>query len=306
MFAQEPFGKNAEWYLSFDGLQHGEGQGYAHIYYDKDSIINGIEYQEMIFFLKIIIRTGPNPEDLAFLSNGVVRKFFYRTENNKVYYHNFDLTDEILMFDFNAQVGDTVYFRDTLLNSAVECTQRPGYVVTGVGTEMIDGTPMPYWDIDSIFWGGEFLDGNRIYKDMGVLHTLGTTRVHNCNPIYSHLNFFSTRCFTNDSIHFQTSWWNRDCDYFPFTISVESHEHEDSFVIYPNPAEDILRLKMSDQIEPTFLEITDLQGRQVCHQTMEVSRDTHISVGHLRSGMYVLRVADAEGKLLYSAKWVKK
>ncbi|MCH8545795.1 MAG: hypothetical protein LAT54_03610 [Cryomorphaceae bacterium] len=200
-FAQQPYGKNAEWFLSFNGNQMGYGVGYSHVYHHKDSVINGVEYQWMQHFRVSIIRTGPNPEDLDYLYNGFINNFFYRTVNNKVYYHSFDFSDSYLLFDFDAQIGDTVFFRDTLVYVDDSCTHLPGYVVTDIGTEMIDGKPMTYWDIDSIFWGGQFLEGNRIYRDMGVLHTGGTTSFRSCHTLFQHLNFlpydvFPTTVFT--------------------------------------------------------------------------------------------------------------
>ncbi|MCC5918709.1 MAG: T9SS type A sorting domain-containing protein [Cryomorphaceae bacterium] len=119
-----------------------------------------------------------------------------------------------------------------------------------------------------------------------------------------HANFYGFRCFTNYNLQYQPTWTS-DCDFFS-SISVDVHERETLFTIYPNPTDDVLHLKISKEIQNAGIEITDLQGRKVHCQIIDNSKDAQMSVQHLRSGMYVLRVVDAQGQVLYQEKWLKQ
>ncbi len=304
-FAQQPYGKNADWFLTFNGNHMGYGAGYGHVYHHKDSIIDGLEYQWMQHFLVTIIRTGPNPEDLDYLSNGIANNFFYRTENNKVYYYSFDFSDSYLLFDFDAQIGDTVFFRDTLVYVDDSCTHLPGYVVTDRGTEMIDGKPMEYWDIDSIFWGGQFLEGNRIYRDMGVLHTAGTTSFRSCHTLFHEWNFYTIRCFTNDSTHYQNPSWNRDCDYFS-ALSVEALDSKPTWSVYPNPTNQTLNISGFPEGRKMSVSVLDLQGKMVGEYAVSNSETQSLNFGNLPVGMYLVRIVDETGRVVYVEKVVKQ
>lgn len=87
LFAQYPFGQNAHWYSSFSGFNTGSGNGYAHRYHYKDTLINGETYQWMREFRRTILRTGPNPNDLIEWYNNIARNFLYITRNNVVFYY---------------------------------------------------------------------------------------------------------------------------------------------------------------------------------------------------------------------------
>lgn len=305
VFGQQPFGHNATWHKSFNGYINGDGVGYAKIYHHKDSIINGNTYQWMQEYRQALIQTGPDPlNDIALFTDRIVRNFFYRTIGDTVYHYTFDLSRETLLYDFSAQVGDTVYFRDTLLYTSLDCFHLPGYVVTGRGSEIIDGQPMEYWDIDSIYHGGEFLTGNRIYREMGVLRGSGGTSLNTCSEMPSHANLYNFRCFTNNDIHYQTTW-TEECDFFS-SISVDAHKRESLLTIYPNPTNDVLHLNISEELKNITIEVTDMQGRKVIQQSMENAKDESLIVDHLRSGVYVLHIADVQGQTLFMSKWVKR
>jgi serine protease len=78
------------------------------------------------------------------------------------------------------------------------------------------------------------------------------------------------------------------------TVSIR--DLNDAFVIYPNPAQEILNVNLGNSLEAELISLIDLSGRTVA----EVSKSNQISVSHLANGTYFVRVM-SEGK-----QWMKK
>jgi len=78
------------------------------------------------------------------------------------------------------------------------------------------------------------------------------------------------------------------------TVSIR--DLNDAFVIYPNPAQEILNVNLGNSLEVELISLIDLSGRTVA----EVSKSNQISVSHLANGTYFVRVM-SEGK-----QWMKK
>jgi PKD repeat protein len=78
------------------------------------------------------------------------------------------------------------------------------------------------------------------------------------------------------------------------TVSIR--DLNDAFVIYPNPAQEILNVNLGNSRQAEQISLIDLSGRTVA----EVSHSDQISVSHLANGTYFVRVM-SEGK-----QWMKK
>lgn len=303
--AQQPFGKNAEWHYSYSGFFVGDGNGYSKVYYHADTLINGNEYQWMKQIMRTILQTGPDSNDFVVWRDGEIRNFFYRTINEMVYQYDFDMQDSILFYDFNAVVGDTVYFKDSVKVPFSTCNQQPGYVVTGTGIEVVDGVSIPYWDIDSIFWGGYYHPNSRIYRNMGSLWSAGILRFYECDFIVppQHTFHYYIRCFKDDDIDIVAPNWFSSCDHF-VAVSVETFGDESNVKVYPNPANDRLFVEIGEQSDIVQMVIVDLQGKILLQKESQGSEV--IDVQNLKAGLYLLQMFNASGQMLESSKWVKK
>jgi len=74
------------------------------------------------------------------------------------------------------------------------------------------------------------------------------------------------------------------------------------YMFYPNPAQDQLRLQYSPDVQPTRVELYDLQGRLVRSQG---SAFETFDLGQLPAGTYTLRVTMEDGQV-FSDKVVKE
>ena len=80
------------------------------------------------------------------------------------------------------------------------------------------------------------------------------------------------------------------------------NEMEQLFKVFPNPAQDQLRLQYSPDVQPTRVELYDLQGRLVRSQG---SAFETFDLGPLPAGTYTLRVTMEDGQV-FSDKVVKE
>jgi hypothetical protein len=78
--------------------------------------------------------------------------------------------------------------------------------------------------------------------------------------------------------------------------------------VYPNPATDMLTVselgaELGTAVVATF---TDMNGRVVIRQSGHYYSGMQLGIGELVPGLYILYIADADGRTLYSGKMIKK
>ena len=80
----------------------------------------------------------------------------------------------------------------------------------------------------------------------------------------------------------------------------------DTFFSYPNPTKGEFFIKgISSPVYETYLTIYDFQGRVIAPLKKIESDLEKISLNNFNTGIYLIRITDKEGKLLYSEKIVK-
>ncbi len=77
-----------------------------------------------------------------------------------------------------------------------------------------------------------------------------------------------------------------------YYIGLDENTTADGVTVYPNPASTILHLEGVDK--GSIIALYDLTGRQVAQATSA----NEISVSHLNSGLYLLRITTAEGQVI--------
>lgn len=69
---------------------------------------------------------------------------------------------------------------------------------------------------------------------------------------------------------------------------------DNAISVYPNPAKDILNLKVGDASAITAVQIVDLNGREVFTKTFDNVTDAQIDVNELSTGMYLINITSGE------------
>ncbi len=88
------------------------------------------------------------------------------------------------------------------------------------------------------------------------------------------------------------------CDYL-----VGLNELNYSFSIYPNPTNDILHLKLEDNLIE-WVEIFDNSGKIVLRKTSSNLNEDYVDVSHLVIGFYRIRIKGAES--IFHSSFIKQ
>ncbi|MDG1333976.1 MAG: T9SS type A sorting domain-containing protein [Crocinitomicaceae bacterium] len=238
----------------------------SHDYYRSgdDTLIGGLTYTQM---LKLpIIASGA-----AFTSNPQQSEsyaFAYRNDmNRRAYKVDFGSTTEELWYDFNPGLGDTLW-------NPVAVASIPYFVVSEVDSAEFCGTQYerfvyenyPYPNIQRV---GRYINFIRSYNDQ----------------------------FIADKIHFF-------CEAsvpFASVTGVEETLNDELLRLFPNPAEDVVELSITNDTAPTQVLIHDIMGNLVFS---DESSSNSIAIGHLSSGSYFVSVVTQKGVL--TQKLIKK
>lgn len=81
-----------------------------------------------------------------------------------------------------------------------------------------------------------------------------------------------------------------------------SKSEKDSFILYPNPAKEVLNIKANNTFAPTSATIYSTDGKLLSNQKLENNK---LNVSHLSTGNYVVILKADNGKQ-FSAKFIKQ
>ena len=230
-----------------------------------DTLVDGVRYTKVLE-----TRNGEGTPRLATL---------LREEDGKVWKRK-SATD-ILIYDFTAQVGDTLRFGDF--------HEFDFFVVDSISIERIGGKDRrKFWFGLEYDFTGEpvaietWTEG--IGSDMGLLFS---------GWYYVSGGYYRALCFHQNG---ELLWQN---DYYG-TCMIDAVEEEvaPAVTVYPNPASETVRI---EGLEPAEVQVYNTLGQMV-----KTVKDSHeINMAGLPQGVYLLRIADAEGNI-YTNKITKR
>jgi hypothetical protein len=200
----------SQWRVDFD-MFNGYGVDYNHFKYfiDGDTLIDSNLYFK-------IYRSGYSYE----WYNGSMSDFYYydhqfggvlREQNNSWYSYDLYYGYEILLYDFNAEVGDSVW---GIWGGMA--------TISEIDTITIDGEPKRRFHLNGAGWGS----GEYMIEDIGATTGL-------LEPIMFFENTSSMHCFAIDFVPL----WINPANYPNCDLSVTIKESEKSEVLscFPNP-----------------------------------------------------------------------
>ena len=222
-----------------------------------DTLVDGVRYTKVLE-----TRNGEGTPRLATL---------LREEDGKVWKRK-SATD-ILIYDFTAQVGDTLRFGDF--------HEFDYFVVDSISIEQIGGR-----DRRKFWFGLEYdITGEPVAietwtegigSDMGLLFS---------GWYYVSGGYYRALCFHQNG---ELLWQN---EYYG-TCMIDAVEEEvaPAVSVYPNPVSETVSI---EGLEPAEVQVYNTLGQMV-----KTVKDSHeINMAGLPQGDYLLRIADAEGKV---------
>ena len=234
--------------------------------------LNGKTYSKITYF--------PHPNDSE------EKEILYRGEDRKFYVIPQDSIDEILIYDFDLEVGDT--FVATWGWQIWGDESLEVYDVDSIVT--VDGVTRKRISLGNVSSSGTWIEGigsqNWIFVYPGYSGWLDagydvTCHFQNEEGIYSHFGSF--------------------CD-FDLVTNTKETKISTTFDLYPNPTSSILNINFKD-LKVNKMKIIDLSGRIVFQEEID-SEYYNLETHHiLESGVFLIQIHTNDGIL--TKKFVK-
>lgn len=248
-----------EWYIY--GIYtwsapHPVGDFYEHHHQGEAVNIGGLEYQTIYVESEV---TG-NYLDGA-----------YRNDDNQVYYCKWNgasYDDEVLLYDYDLEEGD--FFHDDDAHP-MQVTEVSTIIDNnGVSRKMITFNFIGLTDVTE-FWV-EGVGSNR-----GFMHVGQWEADHDSDGEMYHLLCYHV----NENVIFINPEYNT-CD----IDEVEENSADNGISIYPNPANEVVKILNDNNLNITSVEIIDMTGRTVlCTENCD-----EINISELSEGQYFVKV----------------
>ena len=251
---------------------------------DKDTIINGKSYQKLYFSF-----------DTIFTENKVCGAI--REEDKRIYYYSFDslinlltplsppipvpVDTEIILYDFNLQVGDTITADQYRLRAET-------LVVTKIDSILIGSEYRKRyhfgWDGDIITFE-EWIEG--IGCRRGLLSDIGYWPTNDWNS-------WLICCIQNGEVLYHENGFVNCYNINPNAVQLLKNDAK--IKVVPNPAYSSIQVEL-DKPEYRKLIISDLSGNKLTEYDLKDKHSLLIDRGGFSSGMYFISVYDKKGNI---------
>jgi hypothetical protein len=282
-------------------------------YTGPDTIINAKTYKPII--------TQKNQWPIEYCTFGYLREVI---DSGKIYFLPADTTQEILLYNFGMNKGDTIFLhfennelyasglyrldsispftiehaisprRQFFLNSiANPVTPYNRFLwIEGVGNLFELVYPYAYFNnyMGGLFWCQDY--------NSGILPQILTCYEHN------KLEFYNA-CALNIALNI-SSWcfnYTDTCNYYNICGGIEDLSDVAAVDVYPNPTHNNVTLKLTVKQSSVFaVRVMDIHGRYISGITQlghlnEGEHQTEIPLTGLPSGMYFIECSTGEGRI---------
>ena len=262
-------GDFTEWYvgITFEGVSR-----YDFYTAEGDTTIDNHSYKFLNYY--------------HFNKNFVIRE---DTDSGKVYIRipaETNLNYDYLVYDFSLEVGDSI----EVINPIAPAPFYPGIYYVDSIKEMEF-----YQDIRKVLFLSQRNERGEHYNFTYWIEGIGSASLVNSpgeGPDLSGIGVL--KCYYKDSQPYYID--NSDTNFSPCTSNFNGLSNfgwHPSLSIYPNPAKEYIIVGITgNEITPTEINIVDLLGRTY-YSKVEQREDTLvISISHLPSGIYLLRLSN--------------
>lgn len=269
--------ENASWIESYFGMQ--TKCGYSNFYTTGDTVINNLTYHKVTEYFHYTM-SDFNGNCNGALNEGHTYRGSYRNDslNKKVFWISSNNTNEILLYDFNLQIGDTIPYNPTFGVA----------VVTDIDSIQVNSIYHKRYKIDSCQTGW-YYDNNYIIEGIGS--SRGLIYGNNC-PFEQ---FHDLVCFGINS-----NYVNLDPDPSSGTscsfLATPMSKKQSEIKLFPNPAHSEININLGTTILSS-ISIIDLSGRTL--KEIKTSGKSHviIDINHLSKGCYIFQLVEESGSI---------
>lgn len=273
-----------EWYYFNTKITRSSGMGIydttiIHEKHTGTKLINNKVYikKESATKIKRYTSLGYDQEGTYYYDTFALYTSYFRENNNRLYYLPTDTsTTEILIFDFNSTLGDTVV-------SKSEGT----YVVTSVDTLILNGIKHRHY----------------ILKGVKTIYSIDKEIVEGIGVVYSSyvMEKVSSRsdmiCFKNEGANTYTHPNSLNCS--DAAILISNNNGINSLKIYPQPANDAVNITLPENC--TEIVVYNTVGLKVFKK--QLNNDNTIQIDNFSPGIYYYIISTNNNKI-YNGKIV--
>lgn len=229
---------------------------------------------------------NPINETWSFWNSGYHGCYRNDIVNKRVYYIPKDSINEILLYDFNLSLNDTL--PETFVYKQ---SQYGTITVDQIDSVLINNTYLKRYHLDNAGFGQEYLIEG-IGSTLGLLSPI--------SPFFEH--HFVLMCFDNehDNLSYQDYIYS-DCDLIT-SVQDENLNHS-NIEIFPNPATHYLRIE-NPQSRALSLDIFNAKGQRV-KTIRKIENSDSIDISELNVGLYFIRISE-NGIWIKTLKLVKE
>lgn len=253
-----------------------ETDTYMH-YIEGDTILDGIEYLKLYRFGRVTRQYMDNgqPEYCtgSEIYNGPMQ--FIRSEDRRIYFRPFYASEEVLLYDFNLEIGDTL--PDTYTSNFNE-----HITVTGIDSIEVGDQYYKTFELNS---PNHLIEG--IGSAGGLFAPIGD--IFDCGH--------SLICYSQNDIPIYTSDSGLDCT---LTVSVPNKEAIPEISIFPHPLTETSTMELGGIQGPFTVILRDITGK-VVRQKRYTAQTILMERRSLQPGIYLLSV-EQNGESLLSTK----
>jgi len=250
-----------------------EQSGFYHVLFNEVEIVSGIEYTKFYDNYDPVLQDIP----VGFMREDVAtQQVFYLNADEENTWLNCG-GEEILLYDFSAEVGDTVY----------HCPNSDLYYVVQSITTLEE-----YTNPEIEFYG---FGGGRVYEVYSSEFDFSTIYEgvgSNTGPIHKPYNVSTPG---NDIL----ADFTFSCSFILDTDDVS----ESNFEVFPNPVIDNLHIESEENLQLTEVRIYDLTGQIL--MTEKTVESSSLDVRTLAKGVYFVVGYRAQGEQIFYKKFVK-
>jgi hypothetical protein len=199
-----------------------------------------------------------------------------RENNKKIYYFDKTCSHEILLYDFNLNIGDSI-----LLPCSLCDTTNPMYMKV-ISIDSILLSDMTYRKKINFDYGPSWSCIEGIGSEAGLLY-----------PYYSCIAcicWLELVCFEQNDTTLYSNETHVPCfDYFVSNNDLKNNSN--LLIVFPNPTADNLTIETPDK---STIEILNIQG-QIIKTINTADKQTSIDVADLSSGVYIIKAKTERG-----------
>lgn len=285
--AQEWYPAGTAWYYDSKPkmINTLKNRGYIAYKVEKDTLYHGENAKE----ISVTLYKSPDEVERSWANT-------YLYERNKqVYLWNDFKTEYELLYDFNLNIGDTLYSQP--------CTEDTyaHLIVDSIGTVLVGDVELQlqhlsfHIDDETIWWGESLTFVERVGHEIGF-----NERMSACITD-QFMGADGLRCYIDDEVHYRGEYWNSlpnsglSCDTIVMNVEyLTDPTPAKSISTYPNPAKEYVNVS-STNTDLQQITLYDLLGNERLN-IFPNSKQSKLMTNNCPEGLYLLKIRLSSGE----------